>query len=103
MTTNNQTTPHAPDDIRELEDDLAHQREQLAHTVQNLHDRLDVKTRAQQRAHEVRAVAEERAHDLKERATADSGRPRHGLVAAGVAVLAAVPVAYTTWRKWRKS
>lgn len=62
-----------------LEADIERQRAQLADTVQDLHDRLDVKARAR-----------EKAQDLKDRATTDGGRPRPEVVAAGAGVLAGV-------------
>ncbi len=69
----NGTTPTAD----QLEADLERQREELAATVDALQAKLDVKTRAKQKA-----------DDLKERATDDQGRPRPEVIAAGVAVLA---------------
>lgn len=61
---------------QDLEADIARQRTELADTVQHLHDRLDVKARAR-----------EKAQDLKDRATTDEGRPRPEVVAAGAGVL----------------
>lgn len=62
-----------------IEADIERQRAQLAGTVQHLHDRLDVKARAR-----------DKAQSLKDRATTDDGRPRPELVAAGAGVLAGV-------------
>lgn len=63
----------------QLEADIARQREQLADTVDALHARLDVKTRAT-----------DRVHELVDRATTESGQPRPQVVAAAVATLALV-------------
>jgi hypothetical protein len=57
-----------------LEADIARQREELAHTVDELQARLDVKSRAR-----------EKAHELKDRATTDTGRPRPEVTTAAVA------------------
>ena len=62
-----------------IEADIARQREQLAATVDELHHRLDVKTQAK-----------EKAADLKDRATTDTGKPRPELAAAVVVIAAAV-------------
>jgi hypothetical protein len=69
----NGTTPE------QLEADIARQRDELADTVDALQAKLDVKTRAKQKAAE-----------LKERATTDTGRPRTEVIAGGVGVLALV-------------
>ncbi len=57
----------------EIEADIARQREQLADTVDALQDKLDVKSRAQAKA-----------HDVQQRVTDSRGRPRTDLVAAAV-------------------
>lgn len=57
-----------------LEADIARQREALAHTVEDLQARLNVKARAQ-----------DKAHELKDRATTDQGRPRPEVAAAAAA------------------
>lgn len=64
------------DRTAELEADIQAQRDQLAETVDQLTHKLDVK-----------AQAKERAADLKDRATTESGRPRPDLVAAAVGVV----------------
>jgi Protein of unknown function (DUF3618) len=63
----------------QLESDIARQREELAATVSQLQARLDVKSRAQHKAHE-----------LKDRATTADGRPRPDLTAGAVVALALV-------------
>lgn len=72
----NGTSARTPEQI---EADIARQRAALADTVDHLHHRLDVKSRAQARAVQVR-----------DRAMTDDGRPRPELLAAAGAVLAAV-------------
>lgn len=57
-----------------LEADIARQRDELAQTVSDLQARLDVKTRAQ-----------DKVHELKERATTDTGKPRPAVAAGAVA------------------
>jgi hypothetical protein len=63
----------------QLEADIERQREELADTVDALHAKLDVKTRAK-----------DKAADVRERATTDTGKPKPQVIAGAVAVLAAV-------------
>ena len=71
----------------ELEVEIEEQREQLAETVDQLAHKLDVK-----------AQAKERAQQVADRATTDTGRPRPALVGAvaGVVVLTGLLV---WWRR----
>ena len=73
----------------ELEEDIARQREELAATVTQLQQKLDVKSRAK-----------EEVHHLKERATTASGRPRPDLTIAAVAAVALL-TGLVVWRKRR--
>ena len=69
----NGTTPE------QLEADIERQRDELASTVDALHARLDVKTRAK-----------DKAAELRDRATDDAGRPRPQVIVGAAAVLVAV-------------
>jgi hypothetical protein len=60
-----------------IEAEIEAQREQLAETVDQLAHKLDVKAQAQ-----------ERVADLKDRATTDTGKPRPELMAATVGAVA---------------
>ncbi|HTW17245.1 MAG TPA: DUF3618 domain-containing protein [Nocardioides sp.] len=71
--TPSQTSGQTP---AEIEADIARQREALADTVDELQARLDVKARAQAK------VAE-----LRDRATDDSGRPTPAVIGAAVGAL----------------
>lgn len=71
----------------EIETEIAAQRAQLADTVDQLSARLDVKSRTQQKA-----------ADLKDRATTDTGSPRPEVVAAAGSLLAIV-IALVWWRR----
>jgi len=75
------------DRTTELQADLEAQRDHLAETVDQLSHKLDVK-----------AQAKERAADMKDRATTDSGMPRPELIATvgGLVVL----VGLLVW--WRR-
>ena len=69
----NGTTPE------QLEADIARQRDDLASTVDALHARLDVKTRAK-----------EKAVQLRDQATTDDGKPTPQVLAAAAFALAAL-------------
>lgn len=81
--TSNGTSPEA------IEADLARQREELAATVAQLQAKLDVKSRAQHQAAE-----------LKDRATTADGKPRPDLTVAAV-VAAALVTSLLVWRRRR--
>ena len=70
-----------------IEADIERQREELAATVSALQERLDVKARAK-----------DKAAELRDRATTDTGRPRPELGALAVGALAAV-VGLVVWRR----
>ena len=72
---------------QQLEADIARQREDLAVTVDQLHAKLDVKARAQ-----------DKAHELKDRATTADGRPRPDLTAAALAAVVLV-AGLLVWRR----
>ena len=70
----------------EIEAEIALQREQLASTVDQLTDKLDVKARAQ-----------DKVADLKDAATTDDGAPRPEVLAAAASLLA-MAVVLVVWR-----
>jgi hypothetical protein len=72
-----------------LEADIARQREQLAHTVDALSHKLDVKEQA---GHKVA--------ELKDAATTESGRPRPALLVT-VGALAGGVALLVWWRRHR--
>ena len=73
----------------ELEAEIARQREEVATTIDALGQRLDVKSRAA-----------DKAADLKDRATTSSGRPRPEVIAVAGSLVAAV-VVLVVWRRRR--
>lgn len=79
-------------DTAALEADIARQRAALAETVQDLHDRLDVKARAQHKAHQAQEKAQEKAQEIRQ-------QPQ--LVAAGAGVVLAL-VGLVLWRTWKE-
>jgi hypothetical protein len=70
-----------------IEAEIEAQRDQLAQTVDQLTHKLDVK-----------AQAKERASQVRDRATTDSGKPRPKLLAAA-AGLAALAGGLVWWRR----
>ncbi|HET8960787.1 DUF3618 domain-containing protein [Nocardioides sp.] len=72
-----------------IEAEIERQRDELADTVSALQERLDVKTRAR-----------EKAAELRERATTDTGKPRPELAALAAAMVAGV-VGFVVWRRRR--
>ncbi len=70
-----------------IEADIERQREELADTVSALQDRLDVRTRAR-----------EKASELRDRATTDTGKPRPELAALALAAVGGV-VGLVVWRR----
>lgn len=72
-----------------IEAEIERQRAELADTVSALHERLDVKARAQ-----------DKLAELKDRATTDSGKPRPELAALAAAVVAGV-AGFVVWRRRR--
>ncbi len=73
----------------EIEAEIERQRDDLADTVSALQERLDVKARAK-----------DKAAELKDRATTDSGKPRPDLAAAGLLALTAA-IGFVVWRRTR--
>ena len=71
----------------QLEADIERQREELADTVSALEAKLDVKSRAK-----------DKATELKDRATTDTGKPRPDLAAAAGAAVATL-VGLVVWRR----
>ena len=73
----------------QIEAEIALQREQLAETVDELAAKLDVKSRAR-----------DKAASLKESATTDTGAPRPEVLAAAGSLLA-MAVVLVLWRRRR--
>jgi len=83
----NGTAPSTPSDPEAIRADIERTREDLAQTVDALHAKLDVKTRARDKVAQV-----------KNSATTNDGKPRPEVIAVAVAAL--VVVAGLVW--WRR-
>ena len=70
-----------------IEADIAVQRQELAHTIDQLSAKFDVKSRAKAKATE-----------LQDRATTDSGTPRPEVIGAALSLVAMVAV-LVWWRR----
>ncbi len=81
------TDPSPKQKPEEIEADIARQREELADTVSALGAKLDVKSRAQ-----------DKAAEIKDKATTETGKPRPDLAAAAGAAVAAL-VGLVVWRR----
>lgn len=75
------------------------QREQLAHTVDALHEKLDVKAHAKEAVRDAKLHARESVRNAKAQATTRDGKPRPAVLAA-VAGLVAV-TGLVVWRRRR--
>ncbi len=73
----------------EIQADIERQREQLAQTVDQLGNKLDVK-----------AQTKAKVHDVKERSTTDDGKPRPEVL--GVAVALVTGLALVVWLRRRR-
>jgi len=78
MSTESRTNGTTPD---EIEADIVRQRDELASTVDALQAKLDVKARAQ-----------DKAAELRDRATTDEGKPTPQVLAGAVAAVAVIGV-----------
>ncbi|MBB1029506.1 DUF3618 domain-containing protein [Dietzia sp. SLG310A2-38A2] len=101
--------PDAQASAEEVEADIARTREELAHTVDELTRKLDVKAQAQHKKQEVKDRVGEQVHsaraqgaqtfaDLKDTATDDRGQLKPIVPAAAVALAAAV-IAVVVWKR----
>ena len=91
------TSPATP---AEIEADIEQQREELAETLDALTAKLDVKSHAQAKVHDVKATTQLKVAETKDRVTTDEGKPRPELLAAGAVAVAGV-VALVWWRRSR--
>jgi hypothetical protein len=102
MTTEVNGTPTGDNPgIEEIEAEIAHTREDLAATVDELTARLDVKTRVRERVQQTKDQAAARVLAVRDQATDDDGRPTTTTLGVGGAVAAAV-VVVVAWSIWRR-
>lgn len=114
------TTPNDPDlappgkdaSVEEIESDIARTREDLGNTVDELTQKLDVKSQAQHKVHDIKERAGEQVHTAQVRGgeavshvkatmSNDQGKVKPAIPAVGAAVLAAAVLALVMWRRRR--
>ena len=83
----------------EIEADIEQQREELAETLDALTAKLDVKSHAQAKVHDMRTTTRLKVAETKDRVTTDGGKPRPEVL--GTAALVVVGVVALVW--WRRS
>jgi hypothetical protein len=81
-----------PPDVAELEADIARRREELAHTVDQLAAKLDVKSRMRNRVTETKDAATYQVRSFRDRVTGDDGKPTPAALSIGGVVVAAIAV-----------
>jgi hypothetical protein len=74
----------------EIQADIELQREQLAETVDQLTQKLDVKANTKAKIDDVKVQAQVKASEVKDRATTDDGKPRPEVLGAAAAVVVAI-------------
>ncbi|MCW2846228.1 MAG: hypothetical protein JWR90_202 [Marmoricola sp.] len=84
----------------EIQADIELQREQLAGTVDQLTQKLDVKANAKAKVDDVKAQAQVRAAEVKDRATTDEGKPRPEVI--GIAAAVVVGLGLVIWLRRRR-
>jgi hypothetical protein len=82
----------------EIQADIERQREQLAETVDQLTQKLDVKAQTKAKVDDVKAQTLTTVTNLQDRATTPEGKPRPEVLGAAAAV--AVLVGLLIW--WRR-
>lgn len=92
-----------PDDPRvaRLQDDIERTRADLADTVDQLAQKLDVKTRVRDQVAEKKHAASVQLHDLRDRATDDTGRPTPAAFAVAGAAVAGLALLLVLRRRRR--
>jgi uncharacterized protein involved in exopolysaccharide biosynthesis len=99
-TPGNATTGDAPPEVAALQADIERTRADLAHTVDQLSAKLDVKTRVRNRVAETKDSATARLRKLQDRATDDDGKPPTATlgIGGGVVAGAAAVLVVVLWR-----
>ena len=84
----------------EIQADIESQRARLAQTVDQLGQKLDVKSQAKSKAEDVKAQTQAKVAEVREISTTDDGKPRPELLGAAAAVV--VGVGLVIWLRRRR-
>ena len=95
------TDPAEPSEVDALEADIARTRQDLAHTVDLLAAKLDMKTRIRNRVAETREAATAQAQTARTYLVGVDGKPRPAAMSVGGGILAAL-AAVVLVRMWMR-
>ena len=95
------TDPAEPSEVDALEADIARTRQDLAHTVDQLAAKLDMKTRIRNRVAETREAATAQAQTARTYLVGVDGKPRPAAMSVGGGILAGL-AALVLVRLWMR-
>ena len=94
----NRPEPGPDAGVEDIQADIAQTRNELGQTVEALSDKLDVKTRAKEKAAETKERVVEKADTLRHTAT---DNPKRTVPVAAVVLIGALAAVIVVWRRRR--